>query len=153
MHRATSAFKSSGRPAGAETVFGALGLLPDPLRSRAARLVGSKRVYNLTVSNIPGPRFPLYVLGAELREAYPVVPIAEDHALSIGIFSYRDQLYFGLYADPEAFPDVLGLPDALNAAMLALVRATNAARGRCPSPARPPSQRASNARARPRRVS
>ena len=97
-------------------------MLPDPLRTGAARLVGSKRVYNLTVSNIPGPRFPLYVLGAQLLEAYPVVPIAEDHALSIGIFSYRDHLHFGLYADPEALPDVRDLPDALNAAVLALAR-------------------------------
>lgn len=122
VHRATSAFKASGRPAGAETVFGALGLLPDPLRTGAARMVGSKRVYNLTVSNIPGPRFPLWVLGAQLREAYPVVPIAEDHALSIGIFGYRDHLHFGLYAHPEALPDVRGLPDALNAAVLVLAR-------------------------------
>ncbi len=122
VHRATSAFKRSGRPEGAEAIFGALGMLPDPLRTGAARMVGSKRVYNLTVSNIPGPRFPLYVLGAELLEAYPVVPIAEDHALSIGMFSYGDHMHFGLYADPEALPDVRGLPDALNAATLALMR-------------------------------
>ena len=133
VHRATSEFKRSGRPEGAETIFGALGMLPDPLRTGAARMVGSKRVYNLTVSNIPGPRFPLYVQGAELLEAYPVVPIAEDHALSIGMFSYRDHMHFGLYADPEALPDVRGLPDALNAAMLALAR--SGAGGRRP-PAR-----------------
>ena len=88
----------------------------------AARAVGSKRVYNLTVSNIPGPRFPLFVLGAQLREAYPVVPIAEDHALSIGMFSYGEHMHFGLYADPEALPEVSGLPDALNAALLALTQ-------------------------------
>ena len=104
-----------------------LGMLPDPLRTGAARMVGSKRVYNLTVSNIPGPRFPLYVLGSELLEAYPVVPIAEDHALSIGMFSYRDHMHFGLYADPDALPDVRGLPDALNAAVLALSRTAGAA--------------------------
>jgi WS/DGAT/MGAT family acyltransferase len=122
VNRATSAFKTSGRPEGAETVFGALGMLPDALRTGAARMVGSKRVYNLTVSNIPGPRFALYVLGAPLLEAYPVVPIAEDHALSIGMFSYQDHMHFGLYADPDALPDVRGLPDALNAAVLALTR-------------------------------
>jgi len=122
VHRATAAFKASGRPEGAEAVFGALGMLPAPLRTGAARMVGSKRVYNLTVSNIPGPRFPLYVLGAPLLEAYPVVPIAEDHALSIGMFSYEQHMHFGLYADPEALPDVQGLPAALNAAVLALVR-------------------------------
>ncbi len=122
LHADTTAFKESGRAEGADTVFDALGLLPDMLRTGAAKLVGSKRIYNLTVSNIPGPSFPLYVLGAELQGAWPVVPIAEDHALSIGIFSYRDHLHFGLYADPDALPDVGSMPDALNASLLALRR-------------------------------
>ena len=122
IHRATSAFKASGRPAGTEAVFEALGLLPDVLRTTAAKAVGSKRVYNLTVSNIPGPPFDLYVQGAKLREAYPVVPLADGHALSIGIFSYGEHLHFGLYADPEALPDVKDLPEALNVALLALGR-------------------------------
>jgi hypothetical protein len=127
VRRAGAEFKQSGRADGTGTVFGALGMLPTPLRTGAARMVGSKRVYNLTVSNIPGPRFPLYVLGARLREAYPVVPLAEDHALSIGIFGYQDHLHFGLYADPDALTDVAAMPAALSAAMLALSR--TAARG------------------------
>ena len=142
VHRATTAFKESGRPAGAEAVFGALGMLPDALRTPAARMVGSARVYNLTVSNIPGPRFPLYVLGSELIEAYPVVPLAEKHALSIGIFGYRDHLHFGLYADPEAMPDVTSIPAALTRRCSpsgratpgrGVLRSTNSAQ---PSPAR-----------------
>ena len=48
--------------------------------------------------------------GARLEQAYPVVPLAEDHSLSIGMFSYRDSLFFGLYADPEALPEVRRLP-------------------------------------------
>jgi len=124
VHLATAAFKASGKPAGAEALFAALGMLPGALRTPAARMVGSARVYNLTVSNIPGPRFPLYVLGAELEEAYPVVPLAEDHSLSVGIFGYRDHLHFGLYGDPDALPDVTALPGALSAALLALERTT-----------------------------
>jgi WS/DGAT/MGAT family acyltransferase len=130
----TGAFKTSGRADGTGTVFSALGLLPDPLRSVAARAVGSARVYNLTVSNVPGPDAPLYMLGCELREAHPVVPIAEEHALSIGIFSYHGALHFGLYADPDALPEVAELPAALSAATLTLARAVK--RGR---PARTPS--------------
>lgn len=130
VHRATTAFKEAGRPAGAEAVFGALGMLPDALRTPAARMVGSARVYNLTVSNIPGPRFSLYVLGSELLEAYPVVPLAEKHVLSIGIFGYREHLFFGLYADPEAMPDVSALPNALNASLLSLRRTATGGRGR-----------------------
>jgi diacylglycerol O-acyltransferase len=123
VRRDTAGLKSSGRAGGTGAVLSALGLLPDPLRGAAARAVGSARVYNLTVSNIPGPRFPLYMLGAELLEAYPAVPISEGHALSIGVFSHRDHLFFGLYADPEALPQVRELPAALNASLLTLARA------------------------------
>ena len=118
----TAAFKQSGRPAGTGAVLGALGLLPDPVKNRAARLASSARVFNLTVSNIPGPRFPVYMLGAELSEAYPVVPIAEQHSLSIGMFSYRDHMFFGLYADPETLPEVHGLPALLDREITALAR-------------------------------
>ncbi len=120
VHQATAGFKSSGRPAGTGAMLGALGLLPDPLKNQAARIASSPRVFNLTVSNIPGPRFSVYMLGAELSEAYPVVPLAEQHALAIGMFSYRDILCFGLYADPQALPEVDRLPKFLEAEILAL---------------------------------
>ena len=112
IRRSTAAFKRDGRPAGREAVLGALGMLPDPLRGVAARAVASPRLFNLTISNVPGPDFPLYMLGAELIEAHPVVPIAQGHALSIGIFSYLGRLHFGFYADPRAFPEVTALPGA-----------------------------------------
>jgi diacylglycerol O-acyltransferase / wax synthase len=121
LHTATAAFKRGGKPAGAEAVLGALGLLPDPLRNVAAKAVAHPRVYNLTISNLPGPRAPLYMLGAELIESHPVVPIAEGHALSIGIFSYRDTLGFGLYADPDAFPQVDDLPRTLDTSLRELL--------------------------------
>lgn len=120
VHQATSAFKASGRAAGTETLLGAIGLLPDPVKSRAARIASSARVFNLTVSNIPGPRFPLYMLGAELSEAYPVVPLGAEHALSIGMFSYRDHMFFGIYADPETLPEADAIPAVLDAEILAL---------------------------------
>ncbi|MCW3065467.1 MAG: wax ester/triacylglycerol synthase family O-acyltransferase [Solirubrobacterales bacterium] len=119
-HEATTTFKRDGRAAGGTAVIAALGLLPSPLKTRAATLAASERVYNLTVSNIPGPRVPVYLLGAELLEAFPVVPIADGHALSIGMFSYRDRLCFGGYADPVALPVARQLPGALNASILEL---------------------------------
>jgi diacylglycerol O-acyltransferase len=122
VHSATSEFKRSGRPVGTEAVLGALGLLPAPLKSTAARIAASPRVFNLTVSNVPGPRFSVYMLGAELSEAYPVVPVAEGHALSIGMFSYRDHMHFGLYSDPEALPDADRLPALLDREILALAK-------------------------------
>lgn len=121
IRRATAAFKGDGRPAGRETVMAALGMLPDALRGVAARTVAGPRAYNLTISNVPGPDAPLYMLGAELIEAYPVVPIAQGHALSIGIFGYLGRLHFGLYADPGAFAQVHELPNAMDIALGELV--------------------------------
>jgi len=119
----TAAFKRAGRPAGTQALVGALGVLPAMLRRPAARAMASERAYNLVVSNIPGPPRSVYMLGAELEQAYPVVPLSERHALSIGIFSYRQDLFLGLYADPLALPDVDRLPVALSVSFRSLERA------------------------------
>jgi WS/DGAT/MGAT family acyltransferase len=105
-----------------ETVIDALSLLPGLLKGPAVRLASSPKLFNLTVSNIPGPRVPVYLLGAELREAVPVVPLPEGHALSVGIFSYADKLVFGCLADPVALPAAAELPAALAASVEELVR-------------------------------
>ena len=120
VHESTAAFKRSERPAGSHAMLSAIGLLPDPLKSVAARFAASPRAYNVTISNIPGPRDPLYMLGARLEEAYPVVPLSEDHALSVGVFGYLDHAHFGFYADPRALPDVGDLPVAISAEIRAL---------------------------------
>jgi WS/DGAT/MGAT family acyltransferase len=121
IQHSTAAFKRDGRTAGRETVLGTLGRLPDPPRGVVARAVASPRLFNLTISNVPGPSCPLYMLGAELIEAHPVVPIAQGHALSIGIFGYRDRLHFGFYADPHVFPEARELPAAFDSALQELL--------------------------------
>ena len=123
VQKETNAFKRDGRSAGGELLLGSLGLLPGPLKTRAAQLAASPRMYNLTVSNVPGPRVPVYLLGAELEEAFPVIPLADGHTLSVGIFSYCDRIHFSVYADPDALPQARELPGALGAAALELGRA------------------------------
>jgi diacylglycerol O-acyltransferase len=71
-------------------------------------------VFNLTVSNIPGPSEPMYMLGCELQEAYPVVPIAEGHAMSIGVTTICDRACFGVYADAETLPEADELVSAIH---------------------------------------
>ena len=137
IRRSTATFKRDGRPEGAQAVLGALGLLPDPLRGLAARAVASPRLFNLTISNVPGPDFPLYMLGAELIEAHPVVPIAQRHALSMGIFGYLGRLHFGFYADPHAFPEARELPDAFDSALRELLLPPGVQRKRGRSKGRP----------------
>jgi WS/DGAT/MGAT family acyltransferase len=124
VNQQTRAFKDSGRAEATGNLVRGLGILPPLVRDRAAKAAGSSRIFNLTVSNIPGPRFPLYMLGSQLVEAYPVVPIPEDHALSIGIFTNLDRLFFGIYADPQALPDAADLPGALSVSLLQLDQAS-----------------------------
>jgi diacylglycerol O-acyltransferase / wax synthase len=118
VHAATAERKRTGEAQGAEDVMRSLDFVPSPLRRAVSRMVASPRAFNLTVSNIPGPREPLYMRGCRLAEAYPVVPIADRHALSIGVTTVGEGACFGLYADPEALPEV----DALGAG---IARATD----------------------------
>ena len=112
----TAAFKGTGRAAGGEALLQGLGLLPLALQAPIARLAASPRMYNLVISNVPGPRMPVYLLGAECVEVLPAIPLTDGHALSVGVFSLRDRLCFGAYADPEALPQASELPGAIGAA-------------------------------------
>ena len=109
----TRRMKSTGRRFGTQTVFRAAGLLPAPVRTPVVRALASTRVFNLTVSQSPAPRGPLYLMGCELEEPYSVVPIAQGHALAIGMVRYKQELFFGCYADPDAIPEVRELPELL----------------------------------------
>jgi len=111
----TARLKQTDRPKGTQALYQAAGLLPAPLRSPAAKAMAAPRQFNLTVSQSPAPRGSLYLLGCELEEVYSVVPIAQGHALAIGMVRYRQELFFGCYADPDALPDVHRLPALIEA--------------------------------------
>jgi hypothetical protein len=68
-------------------------------------VIASPRTFNVVVSNIPGPQEPMWMLGCRLREAFPVVPLADRHALSIGFTSVAGGAFFGVYADRDAVSD------------------------------------------------
>jgi hypothetical protein len=80
---------------------------------QAARLQGRQRMFNLTVTNVPGPQRPLYMLGNRLEAMYPKVPLVSNTALGIAIISYDGRLCFGLVADYDALPDVEDVAAAL----------------------------------------
>lgn len=73
---------------------------------QAVRLAARTRPYNLIVTNVPGPQVPLYLLGAQMRTAYPVVPLFENIGVVVGLFSYNGGLFWGVNADWEHFPDL-----------------------------------------------
>ncbi len=103
---ATDRLKSSGAAGAASTVVDLVALAPPVLHATLVRSLYATRLFNLTITNVPGPQIPLYCLGAQLREIYPVVPLAADHALGIAIFSYDGLVTFGVIADSESTPDI-----------------------------------------------
>ena len=84
--------------------------------------MASPRTFNVVVSNIPGPQDPMWMLGCRLRETYPVVPLADRHALSIGFTTVADGAFFGIYADRDAAPDAELLRDDIGDALDELAR-------------------------------
>src|SRR4051794_29867786 len=114
---ATRSRKEAGVPEDADAALKALSFAPRPVQTAAAHALASPRVYNLVVSNIPGPRLPLYLRGCRLHDAYPVVPLSARHALSVGMTTIGDHACFGLYADAATLPDSDALADDLDAAL------------------------------------
>jgi hypothetical protein len=115
------ACKRSADPAAGEALLAALRVLPRPLHAVVARRVASPRTANLVVSNIPGPPGDLFLLGARLQRAFPVVPLSDEHALSIGVTSLRGELCFGLYTDRLGLPEAELLRDDLERSLDELV--------------------------------
>jgi diacylglycerol O-acyltransferase len=104
------------------------GYAPRLVQRMLAHLVAAPSTFNLVVSNIPGPREPMYLLGCELEEAYPVVPLADRHALSIGMTTIQDEACFGVYADCEAIPDADLLAECIDSSVQELVAVADGGR-------------------------
>ena len=99
-------------------IVGATGLAPPLVSSLAVRAMSGPRVFNLVVSNVPGPQQTFYMGGVPLREAFPAVPLnPRNQALSVGILSYDGGVYFGLLADRDAVPDVADAASGLERAV------------------------------------
>jgi hypothetical protein len=105
VNAVTAQRKAAHEAEGADAALDALAHAPRPLQRAASHLVASPRAFNLVVSNIPGPPQPLFLLGCELTHAYPVVPLAESHALSIGMTTIQGEACLGLYSDRQTLPD------------------------------------------------
>jgi diacylglycerol O-acyltransferase / wax synthase len=97
-----------GQAVGASSLANLAGFAPPTLHALGARLGSamSRRLYNVMITNVPGPQSPLYAGDAEMLSTFPVMPLAKGQALSIGITSYNGGVYYGLNADREAMPDV-----------------------------------------------
>ena len=106
---ATARLKASDAAIGATTMLDLAALAPPLLHAVLARSLYANRLFNVTITNVPGPQVPLYSFGAKLREIHPVVPLAADHSVGIAIFSYDGLVTFGVIADSESTPDIAEL--------------------------------------------
>ncbi len=109
--------KGSGQAVGAEILTGLTDFAPPTIASQAARLQSTQRFFNLVVTNIPGPQMPLYVLGREMQALFPMVPLAQNQAVCVGIMSYNGRIQFGLIGDYDAMSDLDSLALDLEAAI------------------------------------
>jgi WS/DGAT/MGAT family acyltransferase len=117
IHTAMRDRKREREPEAIDAVFNAMAYAPRPVRQLASKVIASPRLSNLTVSNIPGPQEPLYLMGCEAKRAYPVVPLTDGHGLSIGMTTVQDQACFGIYAQAELADDAERLARGIDAAI------------------------------------
>jgi WS/DGAT/MGAT family acyltransferase len=115
--------KASGQAVGAEVLTQLPGFASASILTQAARLQAHQRLFNLVVTNVPGPQHPLYMLGRRLESIFPMVPLTQNTALGIAIMSYDGQLNFGLSGDYDVMADIDVLADELKASIDEIVAA------------------------------
>jgi WS/DGAT/MGAT family acyltransferase len=117
VSEAMTGLKESKQAVGANLIAAAQNFAPPTILAQASRIGFSSRMYNLLVTNVPGPQFPVYLVGRRLREIFPIAFLANDHTLAIAVMSYDGGINFGLLGDYDALPDIEliaeGIDDAL----------------------------------------
>jgi WS/DGAT/MGAT family acyltransferase len=128
---AMDGLKESKQAVGAEVLTSAQNFAPPTILAQASRLNFSTRLFNLIVTNVPGPQSPLYVRGREMLDVFPVAFLPKNHALAVAIMSYNGRMNFGLLGDYDALPDIDVIADGIEgslAELLELARAEAAER-------------------------
>jgi diacylglycerol O-acyltransferase / wax synthase len=98
--------KSSGQAVGAQVLTELTGFAPPTVMGQAARLVSRQRMFNVVVTNVPGPQFALYLAGRRMLDPFPMVPLAKNQALGIALLSYAGKINFGLVGDWDLMWDL-----------------------------------------------
>ena len=124
---AMAGLKRSKQALGAEVISRFNDFAPPTLLAQAARINFSTRLFNLIVTNVPGPQMPLYVLGKELEEVFPVAFLPQNHALAVAIMSYHGKVGFGLLADYDSMKDIEVVSNGLNESLAELEAAAGKA--------------------------
>lgn len=118
--------KDSKQALGAEVIARLNDFAPPTILAQAARINFSTRLFNLLVTNVPGPQVPLYILGKQMLNSIPVAFLAKNHALAIAVMSYNGRLSIGLLGDYEAMPDIEVVCEGMDESLAELLRAAEA---------------------------
>ena len=118
---AMDGLKESKMAVGAEALANVQNFAPPTVLAQASRINFSTRLFNLIVTNVPGPQFPLYTRGREMQDVFPVAFLPEDHALAIAIMSYNGKVNFGLLGDYDAMGDLQAVADGIEQSLAELV--------------------------------
>lgn len=136
LHQVSYSFRAHGetsRVVAANRLAGIAGFAPTTFHALGTRValdeLASRR-FELTVTNVPGPQFPLYAAGARMEETYPVPPLLPRHALAIGVTSYDGHVFYGVTADRDAVPDLTLFAQCLTEALEELVDTAGTGRRR-----------------------
>ena len=98
--------KHGSQSQGSSALISIAGLAPPVLHSVLAQGLFASRLFNVTVTNVPGPQQPLYAFGARMEAIFPLVPLAADHTVGVAVLSYDGRVFFGLNADRHTVPDL-----------------------------------------------
>jgi WS/DGAT/MGAT family acyltransferase len=125
--------KHSKQAVGATLLTELTDFAPPTIAGQAARLQSRQRFFNLVVTNVPGPQFPLYLMGRRLEAIYPMVPLARRQAVCFGVMSYAGRVHFGLVGDYDAMADLDVLASDLEGSLDELVQRAPAPRSDAPT--------------------
>ena len=133
VKEAMDGLKESRQALAASAIASLQGFAPPTLHAQASRMNFSGRFFNLLVTNVPGPQFPLYVLGRRLESMFPIAFLAGDRALAVAIMSYNGGMNFGLLGDYDALPDLAIVAEGIEASLAQLVELAREGLGAVPS--------------------
>jgi diacylglycerol O-acyltransferase len=115
--------KRSGQSVGAQLLTRIGEYAPPTVLAQASRIVARQRAYNLVVTNVPGPQFPLYLLGRQMQEVYPVLPLSDNTTLGVALLSYNGTIGFGFLGDRDTAPDLAMLAEGVEKSIAELMAA------------------------------
>jgi diacylglycerol O-acyltransferase / wax synthase len=126
VHEEMKDLKASGQAVGAQVLTSLSEWAPPTIVAQASRLVARQRAFNLVITNVPGPQFPLYSMGKEMQEVYPVLPLSRNTSLGVALLSYNGTIGFGLLGDYDTAPDIEVLAEGVEKSIAELSAAASA---------------------------